>query len=71
MDASQLLVEVEHQLIREEKDIDILELETSFNNCDRGRTGLIGHKEVNHTIFSRISYTSLDHVFVFPKYLNI
>ena len=41
-----LLLEVETQLIKNGGNWDFSELKTSFQHCDRGRTGFIGNKEV-------------------------
>ena len=43
---AQLLLEVENQLIQDGGNWDYSELKTSCQNCDRGRTGFIGNKEV-------------------------
>lgn len=43
---AQLLLEVENQLIQDGGNWDYNELKTSCQNCDRGRTGFIGNKEV-------------------------
>ena len=43
---AQLLLEVENQLIQDGGNWDYKELKTSCQNCDRGRTGFIGNKEV-------------------------
>ena len=41
-----LLLEVENQLMKDGGNWDYDELKMSFQNCDRGRTGFIGNKEV-------------------------
>ena len=43
---AELLLEVENQLMQDGGKWDNSELKTSFQNCDRGRTGFIGNKEV-------------------------
>ena len=43
---AKLLLEVENQLIKDGGNWDYRELKTSFQNCDRGRTGFIGNQEV-------------------------
>lgn len=43
---AELLLEVENQLIKDGGNWDYSELKTSFEHCDRGRTGFIGTKEV-------------------------
>ncbi|XP_073239257.1 echinoderm microtubule-associated protein-like 2 [Porites lutea] len=43
---AQLLLEVENQLIQDGGNWDYNELKTSCQNCDRGRTGFIGNKEM-------------------------
>jgi len=48
---AELLLEVENQLIKDGGNWDYSELKTSFQHCDRGRTGFIGNKEVQlHTL---------------------
>lgn len=41
-----LLLEVENQLIKNGGNWDYSELKTSFQHCDKGRTGFIGNKEL-------------------------
>lgn len=43
-----LLLEVENQLIKNGGNWDYSELKTSFQHCDKGRTGFIGNKEVHN-----------------------
>ncbi|XP_078356309.1 echinoderm microtubule-associated protein-like 2 isoform X2 [Oculina patagonica] len=43
---AELLLEVENQLMQDGGNWDYSELKTSFQNCDRGRTGFIGNKEL-------------------------
>ena len=43
---AKLLFEVENQLIKDGGNWDYRELKTSFQYCDRGRTGFIGNQEV-------------------------
>lgn len=45
-DDAQLLLEVENQLVQDGGNWDYNELKISCQNCDRGRTGFIGNKEV-------------------------
>ena len=45
-DDAQLLLEVENQLIQNGGHWDYSELKMSFQNCDKGRTGFIGNREV-------------------------
>lgn len=45
---AQLLLEVENQLMQDNESWDYNELKASFQNCDRGRTGFIGNKEVQY-----------------------
>lgn len=47
-----LLLEVENQLIKNGGNWDYSELKTSFQHCDKGRTGFIGNKEVHlHVLY--------------------
>lgn len=45
-DDAQLLLEVENQLIQNGGHWDYSELKMSFQNCDKGRTGFIGNREL-------------------------